>query len=59
LRQKEVEYTLGINTMWQMNFFWTFSSFRATFFKMYYRAYFNIFALMFIAIYVGFEAEEV
>mmetsp|Transcript_97756 Transcript_97756/g.134482 ORF Transcript_97756/g.134482 Transcript_97756/m.134482 type:complete len:235 (-) Transcript_97756:819-1523(-) len=48
IEKKEVEYSLGINKIWNLSMFYTFSSFTSTKSKMYHRIYFNLYILVIV-----------
>lgn len=56
--KKEVEYSLGINKIWNLQMFYTFSSFTSTKSKMYHRIYFNLYILVIILFQSLFRDES-
>lgn len=53
IRKKEIEAILGINLLWRVNKFWTFSSFKSGVMAMYHRVYFNLLAMLMVLMEVG------
>lgn len=51
MQKKECEYSFGINKIWTMEKFFTFSSFKSGVGSIYHRIIFNMFAMVFIAIH--------
>lgn len=48
VRNKEIEYSYGINKTWAINRYYTFSSFKSGFFTMYHRVVFNVWSMVLI-----------
>jgi len=49
VRNKEIEYSYGINKTWAINRYYTFSSFKSGFFTMYHRVVFNCWSIFLVA----------